>query len=50
MTNNELFKLIDKLEVTVIKGIPIPLTNYTVVDGNKIINILDKIRASIKFN
>ncbi len=47
MSTGNINKLLDKLEVMIIKGIPVPFTAYAFVDNEKIIDTLDKIRASI---
>ncbi|MDD3150016.1 MAG: hypothetical protein PHV68_04205 [Candidatus Gastranaerophilales bacterium] len=47
MTVNSIYKLLDKLEIMVLKGLPIPLTPFVIVHHEKVIDILDKIRAAI---
>lgn len=47
MSVNNIYKLLDKIELLVIKGQPIPLTPWMVVPHEKIIDVLDKIRTSL---
>ena len=47
MSVNSIYKLLDKLEMMVLKGAPIPFSPFVMVNHEKIIDILDKIRASI---
>ncbi|MEW5820306.1 MAG: ATP synthase F0 subunit B [Cyanobacteriota bacterium] len=47
MTVNNVYKLLDKIEMLVIKGYPIPLTPWYVVPHEKIIDMLDKVRTSL---
>lgn len=47
MTVNNVYKLLDKIEMFVIKGYPIPLTPWYVVPHEKIIDTLDKVRTSL---
>lgn len=47
MTVNNVYKIIDKIEMLVIKGYPIPLTPWYVVPHEKIIDLLDKVRTSL---
>lgn len=47
MTTNNVYKLLDKIEMHVIKGYPIPLTPWYVVPHEKIIDLLDKVRTSL---
>lgn len=47
MTTNNVYKLLDKIEMLVIKGYPIPLTPWYVVPHEKIIDVLDKVRTSL---
>lgn len=47
MTVSNIYKLLDKLEMKILKGIPIPLTPYVTVNHEVIIDTLDKIRTSI---
>lgn len=47
MTVSNVYKLLDKIEVLVIKGYPIPLTPWYIVPHEKIIDVLDKIRTSL---
>lgn len=47
MTVNNVYKLLDKVEMLVIKGYPIPLTPWYVVPHEKIIDVLDKVRTSL---
>jgi len=47
MTVSSIYKLLDKLEMMILKGFPVPLTPLVIVHHEKIIDALDKIRASI---
>jgi cell division septum initiation protein DivIVA len=47
MAIGSIYKLLDKLEMMVLKGIPIPFTPFVVVNHEKIIDVLDKVRACI---
>jgi len=47
MSVNSIYKLLDKLEMMVLKGAPVPFSPFIVVNHEKIIDILDKIRTSI---
>lgn len=47
MSVNSIYKLLDKLEMMILKGAPIPFSPFVMVNHEKIIDILDKIRASI---
>jgi len=47
MTVSNIYKLLDKLEMKILKGVPIPLTPWVIVNHEMIIDVLDKIRASI---
>jgi len=47
MAIGSIYKLLDKLEMMVLKGVPIFFTPFVVVNHEKIIDILDKIRACI---
>lgn len=47
MAIGSIYKLLDKLEMMVLKGIPLPFTPFVIVNHEKIIDILDKIRACI---
>ncbi len=47
MSVNSIYKLLDKLEMMILKGAPIPLTSLVTVNHEKIIDVLDKVRASI---
>ena len=47
MAIGSIYKLLDKLEMMVLKGIPVPFTPFVIVNHEKIIDILDKIRACI---
>jgi triphosphoribosyl-dephospho-CoA synthetase len=47
MTVNSVYKLLDKIEMLVIKGYPIPLTPWYIVPHEKIIDMLDKVRTSL---
>ncbi|HBG48543.1 MAG TPA: hypothetical protein DDW90_03360 [Cyanobacteria bacterium UBA9971] len=47
MAIGSIYKLLDKLEMMVLKGIPIPFTPFVIVNHEKIIDVLDKIRACI---
>lgn len=47
MSVNSIYKLLDKLEITVLKGLPIPLTPFVFVHHERVIDILDKVRGSI---
>ena len=44
---NNLYKLLDKIESTVMDGIPIPLLPFTVVNQEKLIDLLDKVHVAI---
>lgn len=47
MSVNSIYKLLDKLEMMVLKGAPVPFSPFIVVNHEKIIDVLDKIRTSI---
>lgn len=47
MTVSNIYKLLDKMEMMILKGMPIPFTPLVIVHHEKIIDTLDKIRASI---
>lgn len=47
MSVNSIYKLLDKLEMMVLKGAPVPFSPFIIVNHEKIIDILDKIRTSI---
>ncbi len=47
MAIGSIYKLLDKLEMMVLKGLPILFTPFVFVNHEKIIDILDKIRACI---
>lgn len=47
MTVSSIYKLLDKMEMMVLKGVPIPLTPWVVVNHEQVIDLLDKIRASV---
>ncbi len=47
MSVNSIYKLLDKLEMMILKGAPIPFSPFVMINHEKIIDILDKIRASI---
>jgi hypothetical protein len=47
MSVNSIYKLLDKLEMMILKGMPIPVSPLVMVNHEKLIDILDKIRASI---
>ncbi|HSA06635.1 MAG TPA: hypothetical protein P5556_05615 [Candidatus Gastranaerophilales bacterium] len=47
MSVNSIYKLLDKMEMMILKGAPIPFSPFVMVNHEKIIDILDKIRASI---
>lgn len=47
MSVNSIYKLLDKLEMMILKGVPIPFSPFVLVNHEKLIDILDKIRASI---
>lgn len=47
MSVNSIYKLLDKLEMMVLKGAPVPFSPLIIVNHEKIIDILDKIRTSI---
>jgi len=47
MAIGSIYKLLDKLEMMVLKGAPIFFTPFVVVNHEKIIDVLDKIRACI---
>lgn len=42
-----LYKLLDKIETMILKGTPIPLTPWVVIDFEKVVDNIDKIRASV---
>jgi len=44
---SNIYKLLDKLEMTILKGIPLPLTPLIFVNNEKVIDTVDRIRASI---
>lgn len=48
MTGREIFKYIDKAEIIILKGLPIPLTPMVIVDKKCIDNAVDKIRKAAK--
>ena len=47
MTVSTIYKLLDKLEIMIEKGLPIPPTPWVIVDRNKIFDVLDRIITSI---
>lgn len=47
MSVNSIYKLLDKLEMMILKGAPVPFSPFVMVNHEKIIDILDKVRASI---
>ena len=47
MSVNSIYKLLDKLEVMILQGLPIPFSPFVIINNEKIIDVLDKIRASI---
>ncbi len=47
MSVNSIYKLLDKLEMMVLKGAPVPFSPLIVVNHEKVIDVLDKIRTSI---
>lgn len=47
MSVNSIYKLLDKLEMMILKGAPIPFSPFVMVNHEKVIDILDKVRASI---
>lgn len=44
---NNLYKLLDKIESAVMDGIPVPLLPFTVVNQEKLIDLLDKVHVAI---
>lgn len=42
-----IYKLLDKLEMTILKGMPLPLTPMIFVNNEQVIDTVDRIRASI---
>jgi len=47
MTVSSIYKLLDKMEMMVLKGTPIPFSPMIIINHEKLIDLLDKIRASI---
>lgn len=47
MSVNSIYKLLDKLEMMILKGAPVPFSPFVMVNHEKVIDILDKVRASI---
>jgi cell division septum initiation protein DivIVA len=47
MSVNSIYKLLDKQEMMILKGTPVPFSPFVMVNHEKLIDILDKIRASI---
>ncbi|MEI7474942.1 MAG: hypothetical protein WCK67_09210 [bacterium] len=47
MSVSMLYKLLDKIEAMILHGLPIPITPFVVVDHEKILDTIDKIKASI---
>jgi hypothetical protein len=47
MTVSTIYKLLDKMEMMILKGTPIPVTPWVIVHHEKLIDLQDKIRASI---
>lgn len=44
---NSLYKLLDKIESAVMDGIPIPLLPFTIINQDKLIDLLDKVHTAI---
>ncbi|MFA6989243.1 MAG: hypothetical protein WC197_04155 [Candidatus Gastranaerophilaceae bacterium] len=47
MTVSNIYKLLDKMEMILIKGFSIPVAPWAIVDRDKVLDVFDKIRASI---
>lgn len=47
MAIGSIYKLLDKLEMMILKGIPMIFTPFVIVNHEKLIEVLDKIRACI---
>lgn len=47
MAIGSIYKLLDKLEMMILKGIPVPFTPFVIINHEKIIDVLDKVRACI---
>jgi len=47
MTVSNIYKLLDKFEMMILKGMPIPVTPWVIVHHEKLIDVLDKIRTSL---
>lgn len=47
MAIGSIYKLLDKLEMMILKGLPVPFTPFVVINHEKVIDVLDKIRACI---
>lgn len=47
MTVSTLYKLLDKMETIIFKGVPVPLTSFVIVNNEKMLDVVDKISASI---
>lgn len=47
MTVRSIYKLLDKLEMNILKGVPVPLTPTVILNQEKLIELLDQIRSAI---
>ncbi|MEI7474941.1 MAG: hypothetical protein WCK67_09205 [bacterium] len=47
MSVSMLYKLLDKIEVMILHGLPIPMTPFVIVNNEKILDTIDKIKALI---
>lgn len=47
MSVSMLYKLLDKMEMMILKGVPIFFTHWVIVDHEKLLDTIDKIKASI---
>ncbi len=47
MSVSSIYKLLDTMEMMFLKGVPIPFTPWVFIHHEKVIHVLDKIRASI---
>lgn len=47
MTVSNIYKLLDKMEMVLLKGMAIPVTPWVVIHQDKVLDVLDKIRASV---
>lgn len=47
MTVSTIYKLLDTMEMMILKGTPIPITPWVIVHHEKLVDLQDKIRASI---